>query len=64
MPEYKRQWVVELKRKGLYKEPSRDSLNLQDLETRLKNEKNLDQKVKLLQKKDSVLLRLKKQVKK
>ena len=64
MPEYKRQWVVELKRKGLYKEPSKDSLYLLDLEKKLTNEKNLELKVKLLQKKDSVLLRLKKQVKK
>ena len=32
MPEYKRQWVVELKRKGLYKEPNRDSVKIQNIE--------------------------------
>ena len=28
MPEYKRQWIVDLKRKGLYKEPEPDSIKL------------------------------------
>ena len=36
MPEYKRQWVVELKRKGLYKEPNKDSVKIQNIEDSLK----------------------------
>jgi penicillin-binding protein 2 len=28
MPEYKRQWVADLKRKGLYKDPKVDSVKL------------------------------------
>jgi penicillin-binding protein 2 len=28
MPEYKRQWIADLKRKGLYKDPKLDSVKL------------------------------------
>lgn len=60
MPEYKRQWVVELKRKGLYKEPNKDSVYLKELESRLINTKDADRKKELLYKKDSVLQKIKK----
>ena len=35
MPEYKRQWVVDLKRKGLYKEPKPDSIKLKKIQDSL-----------------------------
>lgn len=42
MPEYKRQWIVDLKRKGLYKEPKPDSLKLK----RIQDSLNLVKKAK------------------
>ena len=59
MPEYKRQWVVELKRKGLYKEPSKDSLFLSNIEEKLRTVKDGEQKKQLLYKRDSIILKLK-----
>lgn len=35
MPEYKRQWIVDLKRKGLYKEPKPDSVKLKKIQDSL-----------------------------
>lgn len=64
MPEYKRQWVVDLKRKGLYKEPGKDSLYLQNLEDQISKTQNANQKKALLLKRDSILLKIKKSVKK
>jgi penicillin-binding protein 2 len=55
MPEYKRQWVVELKRKGLYKEPSKDSLFLQNVETKLESAKTQAEKKQLLFQRDSII---------
>ena len=64
MPEYKRQWVVELKRKGLYKEPSKDSLFLSNIEEKLRTVKDGEQKKQLLYKRDSIILKLKTRAKK
>ncbi|ASK31402.1 peptidoglycan glycosyltransferase [Chryseobacterium sp. T16E-39] len=35
MPEYKRQWIVDLKRKGLYKDPKQDSVKLKKIQDSL-----------------------------
>ncbi|KEY17989.1 penicillin-binding transpeptidase domain-containing protein [Kaistella antarctica] len=59
MPEYQRQWVVELKRKGLYKEPSKDSVYLNKIQNELRTATNANQKGKLLYKRDSILQKLK-----
>ncbi len=59
MPEYQRQWIVELKRKGLYKEPNKDSVQLKKLNDQLRTLKNEDQKSQLLYKRDSILQKLK-----
>ncbi len=64
MPEYKRQWVVELKRKGLYKEPSKDSLALANIEEKLTTVKDAEQKKQLLYKRDSIIIKLKSRAKK
>lgn len=42
MPEYKRQWIADLKRKGLYKEPKPDSIKLK----RIQDSLNLIKKAK------------------
>ena len=59
MPEYKRQWVVELKRKGLYKEPNKDSLKIQSIEDSLKFIKNEEIRARLILKRDSLKLKYK-----
>ena len=59
MPEYKRQWEVELRRKGLYREPSKDSVLLSKIEEQLRTVKDADQRSKLLSKKDSILQKIK-----
>ena len=59
MPEYKRQWVVELKRKGLYKEPNKDSVKIQNIEDSLKFIKNEEIRARLILKKDSLKLKFK-----
>jgi len=48
MPEYKRQWIADLKRKGLYKEPKPDSIKLKRMQDSLKLIK--EQKAKLQKK--------------
>ena len=58
MPEYKRQWVVELKRKGLYKEPDKDSMRLENINDSLRFIKNEGIRAKLLLKRDSLQRRL------
>lgn len=59
MPEYRRQWEVELKRKGLYKEPNRDSLKIQGIEDSLKFIKNDEIRARLILKRDSLKLKYK-----
>lgn len=59
MPEYKRQWTVELKRKGLYKEPNKDSIKIQGIEDSLKFVKNEVLRSKLIYKRDSLRSKLK-----
>ena len=59
MPEYKRQWVVDLKRKGLYKEPNKDSMKIIQIEDSLKFIKNEDLRARLIYKRDSLRFRLK-----
>ncbi|HCN11189.1 MAG TPA: peptidoglycan glycosyltransferase [Chryseobacterium sp.] len=59
MPEYKRQWVVDLKRKGLYKEPNKDSIKIMQLEDSIKIVKNETLKARLIYKRDSLRFRLK-----
>ncbi len=54
MPEYKRQWVVDLKRKGLYKEPNRDSVRIESITDSLKFIKNETKKLKLIRERDSL----------
>ncbi|MGC4129740.1 MAG: penicillin-binding transpeptidase domain-containing protein [Bergeyella sp.] len=44
MPEYKRQWIADLKRKGLYKEPETDSVKLKKKMDSLKIVNELKQK--------------------
>jgi penicillin-binding protein 2 len=61
MPEYRRQWDAELKRKGLYKEPNKDSLKIQSIEDSLKFIKNENLRSKLVFKRDSLRLKLKTQ---
>lgn len=58
MPEYKRQWVVELKRKGLYKEPNKDSIKIQNIEDSLKFIKNDILRGKLILRRDSLRRKL------
>ncbi|MCD1115318.1 peptidoglycan D,D-transpeptidase FtsI family protein [Chryseobacterium turcicum] len=45
MPEYKRQWIVDLKRKGLYKEPKPDSLKLKRIQDSLNIVKKAKEKL-------------------
>ena len=59
MPEYKRQWVVELKRKGLYKEPNKDSVKIQNIQDSLKFVKDATLRSKLIYKRDSLRSKLK-----
>ncbi len=60
MPEYRRQWVADLKRKGLYKEPSKDSVLLQQLEDQLAANPATEIKKRLQFQKDSILQNMKK----
>ena len=48
MPEYKRQWIADLKRKGLYKDPKPDSIKLKKIQDSLELVKK--QKAKLQEK--------------
>lgn len=58
MPEYKRQWVARLKRKGLYIEPNKDSLRFLAIEDSLKIVKNKLKIEKLIREKDSLKVKL------
>ncbi|MDO5616718.1 MAG: penicillin-binding transpeptidase domain-containing protein, partial [Cruoricaptor ignavus] len=60
MPEYKRQWIADLKRKGLYKEPNKDSLKIIELEEQLKKAKEETAKETLQQKIDSLKQKIRK----
>lgn len=59
MPEYKRQWDAELKRKGLYKEPNKDSVQIRNIEDSLKFIKNESIRAKLILRRDSLRAKLK-----
>ncbi|MOA19594.1 hypothetical protein D3C78_1399880 [compost metagenome] len=61
MPEYRRQWDAELKKKGLYKEPNKDSVRIQNIEDSLKFIKNDQIRSKLIYKRDSLRLKVKTQ---
>lgn len=54
MPEYRRQWVNELKRKGLYREPDKDSSVLENINDSLKIIGNGALRTKLILRKDSI----------
>ncbi|MBD8017246.1 penicillin-binding transpeptidase domain-containing protein [Kaistella pullorum] len=54
MPEYRRQWVSELKRKGLYREPDKDSSMLENINDSLKIIGNGALRTKLILRKDSI----------
>lgn len=60
MPEYKRQWIATLKRKGLYVEPGRDSLRVMSIEDSLKIIQDEDKKKQLISERDSLRLKLQK----
>ncbi|REC57394.1 peptidoglycan glycosyltransferase [Chryseobacterium piscium] len=49
MPEYKRQWIVDLKRKGLYKEPKPDSIKLKRIQDSLNLVKKAKEKLQKAQ---------------
>lgn len=59
MPEYRRQWVQELKKKGLYKEPNKDSMKIIQIEDSLKFIKNNALREQLIYKRDSLRFRIK-----
>lgn len=58
MPEYRRQWVSELKRKGLYREPDKDSSMLENINDSLKIIGNGALRTKLILRKDSIQRKL------
>lgn len=58
MPEYKRQWIADLKRKGLYREPSKDSLKLFELEDSIRITTDKKKLENLVYRRDSLKLRL------
>lgn len=53
MPEYKRQWVADLKRKGLYKEPKPDSVKLKRIQDSLNLIKKAKEKLEAKKKVES-----------
>lgn len=57
MGEYRRQWIADLKRKGLYKEPDQDSLKIVSLEDSLKIVTNKELRADLLYRRDSLKMR-------
>lgn len=57
MGEYRRQWVEEQKRKGLYKEPRKDSLQIIQIQDSLRFIKNKAQRERLIYRRDSLLTR-------
>lgn len=58
MPEYRRQWIIDLKRKGLYKEPSKDSINLSKIEDSLNIVKDEKLRAELMRRRDSLKLKI------
>lgn len=58
MPEYERQWIADLKRKGLYKEPDKDSVLLKNIEAKLKTTKTAEERATLLYQRDSLKIRI------
>ena len=58
MPEYRRQWISDLKRKGLYRASDKDSLYLHQLEDSIKTAGDSQTRAKLINKRDSVRLRM------
>ncbi|MDO4225036.1 MAG: penicillin-binding transpeptidase domain-containing protein [Bergeyella zoohelcum] len=60
IPEYKRQWINTLKRKGLYKEPviNKDSLKVVEIEANIKTEKDEKKKAILVKQRDSIKRKL------
>ncbi len=58
IPEYRRQWIVDLKRRGLYKEPSRDSVKLVQIEDSIRITKDARLLEQLQYRRDSLKLRL------
>ncbi|PQA96485.1 penicillin-binding protein 2 [Chryseobacterium piscicola] len=46
MPEYKRQWIADLKRKGLYKDPKPDSIKLKKIQDSLEMVKKQKAKIR------------------
>lgn len=58
MPEYRRQWVAELKKKGLYREPDKDSAMLENINDSLKIIRNSAARSKLILRKDSLQRRI------
>ncbi len=58
MPEYRRQWISDLKRKGLYRASDKDSLYLHQLEDSIKTAGDARIRAKLINKRDSVRLRM------
>ena len=58
MPEYRRQWVSELKRKGLYREPDKDSSMLENINDSLKIIGKGALRTKLILRKDSIQRKL------
>ena len=54
MSEYKRQWIADQKRKGLYREPNKDSLRIAGIEDSLKFVKDQVKRNQLINKRDSL----------
>lgn len=59
MPEYRRQWIADQKRKGLYKEPNKDSLKIVSIEDSLKMVTDQKKKENLIKRRDSLKVLLK-----
>lgn len=59
MGEYRRQWIADQKRKGLYKEPNKDSMRIVGIEDSLKFVKDKALRETLIYKRDSLKSRLK-----
>jgi penicillin-binding protein 2 len=49
MPEYKRQWIADLKRKGLYKDPKPDSIKAKRIKDSLELIKQQKAKLKKIE---------------
>ncbi|WOC52171.1 hypothetical protein BPO_1524 [Bergeyella porcorum] len=54
MPEYRRQWIADQKRKGLYKEPNKDSLKIVSIEDSLKMVTDQKKRENLIKRRDSL----------